>query len=191
MRVRLNLATKPLESQRRFLVLSGFTGAVALMAFLFLGWHSYSARKAIERLRVEREKVLAETAALQKQRAELERFFAQPENAKLEERSAFLNNIIDEQSFNWTQMFMDLEKVLPAGAHVLTIAPRHETNGVRIKLSVGAVNEEAKLKFIKALEESPEFKSFQLEGVKNINPQQATTTMDRMVLELTVEYARS
>lgn len=161
------------------------------MAFLFLGWHSYSARKAIERLRVEREKVLAETAALQKQRAELERFFAQPENAKLEERSAFLNNIIDDQSFNWTQMFMDLEKVLPAGAHVLTIAPRHETDGVRIKLSVGAVNEEAKLKFIKALEESPEFKSFQLEDVRNLNPQQATATMDRMILELTVEYARS
>lgn len=189
MRVRLNLATKPLESQRRFLVLSGFIGAVALVAFVFLGWHSYSARRAIARLRVEREKVLAETAALQKQRVELERFFAQPENAKLEERSAFLNDIIDDQSFNWTQMFMDLEKVLPAGAHVLTIAPRHEADGVRIKLSVGAVNDEAKLKFIKALEESPEFKGVKLEDVR-VSSQQATT-MDRMVLELTVEYARS
>ena len=189
MRVRLNLATKPLESQRTFLVLCGFTGAVALIAFVFLGWHSYSARKAIERLRVEREKVLAETAALQKQRTGLERFFAQPENAKLEERSAFLNGIIDDQSFNWTQMFMDLEKVLPAGAHVLTIAPRHEADGVRIKLSVGAVNEEAKLKFIKALEDSPEFKHVKLVGV-TLSSQQ-TTTMDRMVLELTAEYARS
>lgn len=189
MRVRLNLATKPLESQRRFLVLSGFTGAVAIIVFVVLGWHFYSARKANERLRVKREEVLAEMAALQKQRAELERFFAQPQNAKLEERSAFLNSIIDEQSFNWTQMFMDLEKVLPAGAHVLNIAPRHEADGVRIKLSVGAVNDEAKLKFIKALEDSPDFKHVRLEGVKNSSPQAAS--MDRMVLELTTEYARS
>src|SRR5215471_427382 len=131
MRVRLNLATKPLESQRRFLLLSGITGAVAIIAFVVLGWHFYSARKANEALRAKREGVLAETAALQKQRVELERFFALPQNAELEQRSAFLNSIIDDQSLNWTQMFMDLEKVLPAGVHVLNIAPKHEADGVR------------------------------------------------------------
>jgi len=46
MRVRLNLATKPLETHRRFLVGAGFLGAVAGMAFLLLGGHVYQERRA-------------------------------------------------------------------------------------------------------------------------------------------------
>lgn len=190
MKVRLNLATKPLETQRKFFAVSGITGTVAAIIFVALGWHFYSARKANEALRVRTEQVLRETAVLQKQRDDLELFFAQPENAKLEERSAFLNTLIDKQSLNWTQMFMDLERILPAGVHVLTIGPRHEAGSVRIKLTVGAVNEQAKLKFIKALEDSPAFKHVKLEGEKRSSPQE-TASMDRMVLELTAEYART
>jgi len=45
MKVRLNLATKPLETHRRFLAGSGVTAVIAGMVFLVLGWHVYSARK--------------------------------------------------------------------------------------------------------------------------------------------------
>jgi Tfp pilus assembly protein PilN len=179
-----------METQRKFFAVSGITGTVAAIIFVVLGWHFYSARKANEALRVRTEQVLRETAVLQKQRDDLERFFAQPENAKLEERSAFLNTLIDKQSLNWTKMFMDLERILPAGVHVLTIAPRYEAGGVRVKLTAGAVNEQAKLKFIKALEDSPAFRHVRLEGQRS-SSQQQVASMDRMVLELTAEYARS
>ena len=46
MLVRFNLATKPLETHRVFLALCGAAGALAVLAFLVLGWHVYKVRKA-------------------------------------------------------------------------------------------------------------------------------------------------
>ena len=46
MRVRLNLATKPLETHRKFIAGSGLLGVIAAIVFLSLGWHVYLARKA-------------------------------------------------------------------------------------------------------------------------------------------------
>src|SRR5262245_59210598 len=112
MKVRLNLSTKPLQTHRSFLASSGLIGAVAAIFFLALGWHVYSVRKADESLRKKVTQIRQEMAALEQQRKELETFFQEPANARLHERSAFLNTLIDEQSLNWTKMFMDLEKIM-------------------------------------------------------------------------------
>jgi hypothetical protein len=100
MKVRLNLATKPLESHRSFLATSGVIGVGGGLCFLALGWHVYSVRKADEALRVKAAAIRQEMIGLEQQRGELERFFAQPENARLHDRSAFLNTLI-ECSWTW------------------------------------------------------------------------------------------
>src|SRR6266852_5477886 len=157
MKVRLKLATKAVETHRRFLATSGVIGVIGGIFFLGLGWHVYSVRKADETLRVKAAAIRQEMIGLEQQRNELERFFARPENSKLHDRSAFLNTLIDEQSLNWTQMFMDLEKILPAGVRVISIQPKHEKGRVEVKFIVGAVSDDAKLKFLNALEKSSSF----------------------------------
>ena len=189
MRVRLNLATKALETHRRFLAASGVIGVVAGIFFLGLGWHVYSVRKADEALRVKAEQIRQEMIGLEQQRRDLERFFAQPENAKLHERSAFLNTLIDEQSLNWTQMFMDLEKILPPGVRVLSIEPAHEKGRVRVKITVGAASDEAKLKFLHALEQSGAFT--QVELVRDANNASGIPSADHTEVELTAVYSRT
>jgi len=189
MKVRLNLATKAIQTHRRFLAASGLVGVVAGIVFLALGWHVYSVRKADEALRVRAAQIRQEMISLEQQRRELERFFAQPENSKLHERSAFLNTLIDEQSLNWTQMFMDLEKILPAGVRVLSIEPAHEKGRVKVKLTVGASSDEAKLKFINALEESRAFT--QVELTSDRTNQSDTPGADHIEVELTAVYLRT
>ena len=54
-------------------------------------------------------------------------------------------------------MFMDLEKILPAGVRVVSIQPKHDKGIVEVKLTIGALNDEAKMKFLHALEQSPSF----------------------------------
>src|SRR5262249_37643026 len=138
MRVRLNLATKPLVTHRRFLVASAAVAGVAGIVFLTLGWHVYVARRSQEKILKRMEEIRVETADLEARRAKLERFFSQPENAKLSERAAFVNTIIDESSFLWTQMFMDLERVKPAGVRLLSISPKMVKGNMEVKLKVGA-----------------------------------------------------
>ncbi len=188
MRIRLNLATKPLEVHRKFIAGSGLLGFVAAIVFVGLGWHVYLSRKANAEMRAKSEGILRQVVELEEQRTSLERFFGLEENAKLHDRAAFINGLIDARSFNWTLMFMDLEKVLPAGVHVVSIMPTQEKGRVEVKLTVGATSEEAKLKFIKALEDSKSFTHVQL--VDEHVPSQRTTE-DQVVVELTAEYSRT
>ncbi|HEY2461562.1 MAG TPA: PilN domain-containing protein [Candidatus Acidoferrum sp.] len=190
MKVRLNLATKALPTRRRFLVSAGVVGTVAGFVFLALGWHVYSVRKSDQALREKTQAIQKEMLVLEQERHELERFFDRPENKNLHDRSAFLNSLIDEQSLNWTQMFMDLEKILPAGVRVISIEPRHEKGRVEVKLTIGATSDEAELKFVEALEKSTAFSQVQLANVKSAG-QTGGAAGDHTQVELTAVYSRT
>jgi len=191
MNVRLNLATNPLQTHRKFLAVSGIVGALAGIVFLLLAAHVYSVRKSNEALRVRADRVRQEGAGLMRQRDELENFFKEEQNARLNERSTFLNSLIDEQSLNWTQMFMDLEKILPTGVRLVSIEPAHEKGQVLVKLQVGAISDEAKLKFVRALESSPAFTEVNEIKETTAEPQAGTGDLDRVQIQLTVVYVRS
>jgi len=188
MLVRFNLATEPLETHRRFLLLSWVVGTVAALLFVALGDHVYQVRKADATYRIQREKGDREIERLNGKRRELDDFFSRRENAQLHDRAAFVNSIIDARSFNWTRMFLDLEKVLPGGVRVMDIAPSQVNGQAAVKLTVGAVSDEAKMEFLKALEESGVFSHLELTTVRA--PEQQGTG-DKLVLELTVVYSRA
>ena len=191
MKVRLNLATNPLQTHRKFLAVSGLIGAIAGIVFLALGWHVYFVRKSNEALRARAADIRQEMVGLMRQRDELEDFFKEEQNAKLNERSTFLNSLIDEQSLNWTQMFMDLEKIMPIGVRLISIEPGHEKGRVLVKLEVGAISDEAKLKFLRALESSPAFKEVRELAEINKEAQSGNTGNDRLQVQLTAVYVRS
>jgi len=190
MRVHLNLATKPLETHRRFLAGAGLTAFVAATVFVGLGWHVYSVRKADEELRTRTEKTRKEMAQLESKRRELEIYFGQKDIASLHDRAAFLNSIIDARSFNWTQMFMDLERILPGGVRVISIEPKQAAGHVEVKLTVGAANDEAKLKFLRALEESKQFSGIELQSDTKAN-QVNNQSGDQKIIQLTTVYSRT
>jgi type IV pilus assembly protein PilN len=158
---------------------------------LALGWHVYSLRKSNEALRARADAVRQEVAGLMRERDKLENFFKEEQNARLSERSTFLNSLIDEQSLNWTQMFMDFEKILPTGVRLVSIDPAHEKGHVLVKLTVGAMSDEAKLRLIRALENSPAFKDVKVSKEILIEQQPGTPDLDRLQIQLTVVYARS
>lgn len=191
MKVRLNIATNPLQTHRKFLAASSLIGVVAGLICLALAWHVYSVRKSNEALRARAEALRQEMSGLIGRRDELETFFKQDRNAKLNQRSAFLNSLIDEESLNWTQMFMDLEKILPTGVRLVSIEPAHDKGQVLVKLQVGAINEEAKLKFLRALESSPAFKEVSVERDLYAEPQESSGDIDRVHIQLTAVYVRS
>src|SRR6266446_5592471 len=153
MKVRLNLATKALETHRRFLAGAGLTAFFAGLAFLWLGWHVYTVRKIDAELRARTEKTRQEMAKLETQRKELERYFSQKDIANLHDRAAFINTILDARSFNWTLMFMDLERILPSGVRVISIEPKQVTGYAEGKLNVGRIENDSGYKSRDAREE--------------------------------------
>jgi type IV pilus assembly protein PilN len=189
MKARLNLATKPLQTHRRFLAGSTALGVVGAIVFLGLGWNVYQARKANQEMRAKTAQIQQKVEQLEAQRTALERFFAQDQNAKLHDRAAFINSLIDARSFDWTKMFMDLENILPSGVRVVSIEPAQEKGRVEVKFTVGATNDEAKLKFLKALEDSNSFTDIQVIAVRQGN--QGKAGGDPILVELTAAYVRT
>lgn len=162
MYVRLNLATNPLISHRRFYVGSALVGAVAAILFVALTWHYFSVRKAEANFRARSDKVNKEMAALESQKSELDRYFAKPENHNIQDRAKFSNDVIKARSFNWTKMFMDLEKTLPQGAHILHIEPKLDKGSAEVKFVVGTSTPEAKIQLLRAFEDSRSFSHVEL-----------------------------
>jgi hypothetical protein len=84
---------------------------------------------------------------------------------------------------------MDLEKILPAGVRVVSIQPKHDKGIVEVKLTIGATNDEAKMKFLHALEQSPSFSQLRMVTEKQVAPAAGET--DKVDVELTVVYAKA
>ena len=167
MYARLNLATKPLVSHRRFFVGSALLGFVGLVLFIVLGLRLYNVRKTEADYRAKTDKLQSEMSRLLEQKRQLEQFYARPENRNLQDRAKFIDGVIEADSFNWTKMFMDLEQTLPTGVHVLRIEPKLEHGTVSVKFEAGASSQDSKAQLIKAFEDSKSFSDFVLssEGV--------------------------
>ena len=186
MKVRLNLATSPLESNRRFAVSAGILGSIAILAFLFLSYKSYSVWRQDKALRTRQDALIAQIGKLQQQRAALQVFFDNPQTVQRRERAGYLNSLIQQRAFPWIKIFMDLERILPEGVHVVSIEPKLEGDTVQLAVLVGAMNDESKLKFLKALESSPEFSHIEL--LSESRPTR-TDQPDRVVLSLQAQYS--
>jgi len=187
MYLRLNLATKPLVSHRPFLAGAAIAAFVGAILFTILGWRYYTLRQADADLRARSEKVQSDMTRLETQREQLDRYFAQPETLGLQDQIKFTAAVMEGSSFNWTRLFMDLEHALPPGVRVLRIEPRLDKGGAEIKFVIGAANDEAKLKLLKAFEDSKSFS-----GLKLTDERAGTASQpgaDPLTVEFTALYS--
>ena len=185
MRIRLNLATSPLENDHRFVFGAAIVAAIGVIALVGLSWKAYNVQAANQARRAEISSIQTEVNSLTERRQTLENFFSNTNILEVRDRSAYLNGLIQERSFPWTRIFMDFEGVLPEGVRVTSISPKLITGHIELKLKVGAVSDEAKLKFLRALENSKSFSHITL--VSENRPQRLNDT-DHVTLDLTAWY---
>jgi type IV pilus assembly protein PilN len=186
MKVRLNLSTSPLESNRRFALSAGVIGTIAIVALLFLSYRTYSVWKSDKELRARQDALGVQIARLQQQRQNLSGFFENSQTVQRRQRAAYLNSLIQQRAFPWIKIFMDLERILPEGVRVVSIEPKLAGDSLQLTFLVGAMSDEGKLKFLKALESSPEFSHIEL--LSESHPARPEQT-DRVMLSLQAQYS--
>src|ERR1700756_939641 len=106
MYVRLNLATNPLLSHRRFLAGSAAVGVLGLLTLVGLGWQAYNLRKADEDFRARSSKIQKEMATVSQERDALDRFFAQQEAAGVQDHAKILVGVVAAGRGDRGQMVM-------------------------------------------------------------------------------------
>jgi type IV pilus assembly protein PilN len=186
MKVRLNLSTSPLESNRRFTLGASVVGTIAVVALLFLSYRTYSDWRRDKALRAQEDALELQIGKLQQQRQGLSTFFENPQTVARRQRAAYLNALIQQRAFPWIKIFMDLERILPEGVRVVSIEPKLSGDNVQLTVLIGAASDESKLKFLKALEGSPEFSHIEL--LSENRPLRAEQA-DRVMLTLQAQYS--
>jgi type IV pilus assembly protein PilN len=186
MKVRLNLSTSPLESNRRFTLGATVIGAIAVLALLVLSYRTFSVWRSDKVLRARQDTLELQITKLQQQRQGLSEFFENSQTVQRRQRAAYLNSLIQQRAFPWIKIFMDLEHILPEGVRVVSIEPKLANDTVQLTFLVGALSDESKLKFLKALEGSPEFSHIVL--LTETRPAKPEQT-DHVILSLQAEYS--
>jgi Fimbrial assembly protein (PilN) len=159
MRVDINLASQPYEDARQFWMRWGTSVVLvailtlALLAETAIGWvYAHKDQQTIANYK-------ALIADRDRERSNAEAVLNKAENRTTRDRSRFLNELIERKAFSWTQVFQDLEKIMPARLHVVSIRPElDEQNQLQIKLAVAGESRDRALELVKHMEESPRFR---------------------------------
>jgi type IV pilus assembly protein PilN len=158
MRLDINLASQPYEDARQFWLRWGTALGVAviltlaLMTITVTGW--FNARRDHATIAHYR----AEIAQRDMKRQQAEEFLNRPENRSTRDQSQFLNQLIERKSLSWTQVLEDLEKVMPARVHLISIHPElNEDNQLALKMVVGGDSRDKALELARRMEESGHF----------------------------------
>jgi Tfp pilus assembly protein PilN len=186
MRLQLNLATAPQANNRPFVAYSALTGTLGILALVLLSVAAYRSWHSNRELRTDMARWEDSIRRDQLQQRELAAEFRAPAAQQVLDRSAFLNSLIDERSFPWTKIFMDLEDTLPPGVRVVSISPRLVNGRAEVTLEVGATDDQGKIQFLEAIEKSKMFSDMVVTSERRSDQ---PGSLDRIVLNLKVWYS--
>lgn len=160
MKLAINLASRPYLDETRFYQRWGTALVLTTLFTAFMGWacvHHYSqSRKDWASARAAQ----AQLAELQKEETQARHILSQPENRGTRDESQFLNAAILRKSFSWTHLMTDLEKVMPAGVRVVSIAPNiDQKSHFALKVAVESPTRQGAVELVRNMEKSQHFRS--------------------------------
>lgn len=163
MRLEINLATYPYEDSQRFWFRWG--GALAMLGILTAGLLYTTAREwtYARKDHLIRDHYRQQIAARDKEVADAKALMDLPQNRSTRDRSQFLNDLFYRKAFSWTEVFEELEGVMPPRVHVVSITPELSTdNELAIKLVVAGDSHDRALELVRKMEESQRFRQTEI-----------------------------
>ncbi len=193
MRLNINLATKPYQDVRRFLLQWG--GLVLLLAVctVALLWTAASTWRRSRDVNARIAAVKAEIAVLDRQHNLAVAELGLPRNKSVVEDSKFLNGLIVRKSFSWTRVFMQMERIMPPKLHVVSISPQLQsnTNTMEVHMEVAGTSREAAVELVRRLEKSPSFRDARITEERTVNDKNSPDTVKFQLMALYVPIANS
>ncbi len=190
MRIDINLASQPYEDSRRFWTYWGTGLALLVIATGMLVFLAVTGFMNARRDREQISNLESKLAAFSQEKNHAESMLNQPQNRVIRDRSRFLNELFERKAFSWTRVFEDLERVMPAHLHVISIHPDLSTdkneNNMQIKLVVGGDTREQALDLVRKMEGSKRFKQTRIDSERFATENSSAT--DRVQFDINALY---
>src|SRR5579871_1511884 len=185
MRLDINLASRPYEDARQFWMRWGTgLGVLTLVTLILLtvtitGW--LNARRD-HRTISQKKALIADRDA---KRVEAEEFLNRPENRTTRDDSQVLNELIERKAFSWTLVLENLEKVMPARVHLVSMNPElDEDNQLALKMVVAGDLRERAMELVRRMEDSRRFAETKIVDERSMQ----TTTGDTEQFDILALY---
>jgi type IV pilus assembly protein PilN len=128
-------------------------------------------------------------AARDRERQKAEALLNLAQNRETRDRSQFLNDLFARKAFSWTKVFEELEKVMPARLHVVSIRPDTSSNDqLVIKLVVAGESRDRALELVRKMEESQRFHQTHIEQERTTENAQSAANGDNVEFDISAQY---
>ena len=163
MRLAINLATQPYEVAREYKRRLTFAiAALGVLGVLLVGYILYQ--------RAHTRGINRQLAAVQQQIDQLELEEAQarailnkPANREIADQSEFLNDLFARKSLSWTRIFAEMEKIVPADLHVVSMKPEYtKNNDLVLHIVVATDSRSRAVELVQHMEKSNHFRQPQV-----------------------------
>ncbi len=188
MRITTNLASQPFEDAQRFVRQWTLTlGLVGLLTLVLVVGAVLRLRSwSVEERRIH--DLQAQLAQGDREIGQAEAFLNRPENRDTRDKSLILNDLIARKAFSWTEVFSDLERIMPPHLHVVSIRPElTPDNQLALRMMVAGESRERALELVRHMEQSPRFRQPQI--VAEARQEQPQDPGDRVQFDITALYA--
>lgn len=186
MHIDINLASQPYEDLRRFWLRWGAPlAALAIITLVLL----YSV--VVGLLAAQKDNALirqreAQIASRDEERTAAMALLNLPQNRATHDKSQFLNDLFERKAFSWTRVFEDMEQVMPARLHVVSIKPEMgDDNQLLIKLIVAGESRDRALELVRRMEASKRFQQTHIQAESDVA---SGTGSDRVQFEISAIY---
>ena len=165
MRININLASNPYEAAREFTRRMGLL--VAALAVLTVGLLGYIVHQRSQTRDIDQKIAAAkqEIASLDAEKAKAQAILNQPQNRDVADQSQFLNNLFARKALSWTRVFTEMERLMPANIHVVSMKPEfNRENQLVLHVVVATSAREKAVELVRQMEKSPHFRTAQVEA---------------------------
>jgi Tfp pilus assembly protein PilN len=184
MRLNINLASQKYEDVRRFYVRWSTAIALAVvltLVLIFLAWKNYSDSSATSASISQLE---GEIASLQKQRAQAQEISNLPKNHDVTAQKNYWNRQIMRRALSWTQLFNDLQRIMPARAYVNSVRPEiTPDNRLKLKLEILGDKHDNALELLQRMEKSERFRAPKLNSDTATKDQKTGAMLYKLEIE--------
>ena len=142
--------------------------AALLLLAVFLGMRARFSYVNARQSGKHRAELQAKIKEYEQKKAKAESVLNLPENHDVREQSSFWNDLFEQKSFSWTELFTDLEKIMPGRAFVVSVSPSPTVDHrLKLKMTIAGEKVDDANELIKKMEKSERFR-FPVLKVQNI-----------------------
>ncbi len=163
MRLNINLASQPYEVaqayRRRMTTVIAALGVIAVLLVGYIVYQRQNTRGIDRQLADTRNQI----ESLGREEAQARAILNKPANRVIADQSDFLNQLFARKSLSWTRIFTEMEKIVPAGLHVVSMKPEYtKSNDLVLHVIVATDSRDRAVEMVRHMEKSSHLRQAQI-----------------------------